>query len=160
MGNQKSLSILTEKSISRRKVVASFGALSVIGLIGACSTESAQEVVEPAVEQTPDPTVEPSPAEVVAAGLISVAEIPVGGAVILSDQKVVVTQPTPGEINAYSVTCTHQGCPVSKISDQGIVCACHNSIFSTQDGSVLSGPATRALDVVEIFVENDQVFKS
>ena len=83
-----------------------------------------------------------------------------GGAVILSDQKVVVTQPTPGEINAYSVTCTHQGCPVSKISDQGIVCACHNSIFSTQDGSVLSGPATRALDVVEIFVENDQVFKS
>jgi Rieske Fe-S protein len=151
---------MTEKSISRRKVVASFGALSVAGLIGACSTESSQEAVEPESTQTPEATVEPSPTEEVATGLISVAEIPVGGAVILSDQKVVVTQPTPGEINAFSVTCTHQGCPVSQVSEQGIVCACHNSVFSTQDGSVLSGPATGPLAAVEIFIENDQIFKS
>lgn len=110
--------------------------------------------------QNPDGTTESSPTEEAPTALIAVGEIPVGGAIILSDQKVVLTQPTPGEINAFSATCTHQGCPVSQISDQGIVCVCHNSIFSTQDGSVLSGPAPRSLDTVQIFIEGDQVFKS
>lgn len=151
---------MTEKSISRRKVVASLGALSVAGLIGACSTDSAQDAVESEPTQNPDGTTESSPTEEAPTALIAVGEIPVGGAIILSDQKVVLTQPTPGEINAFSATCSHQGCPVSQISDQGIVCVCHNSIFSTQDGSVLSGPAPRSLDTVQIFIEGDQVFKS
>lgn len=158
---------MNEKPLTRRKVVASLGALSAIGLVGACSTASEDQAVEaPAPETTPEVSPEVTPeAEAVtesqnATGLISVSEVPVGGAIILSEEKVVISQPTPGEINAFSVTCTHQGCPVSQISEAGIVCACHNSVFSTLDGGVISGPATRPLTPVEITVTGDQIFKS
>ncbi|MFM1864543.1 MAG: hypothetical protein RL677_323 [Actinomycetota bacterium] len=156
---------MNEKPLSRRKVVASIGALSVTGLIGACSTADEQIAVEqPATETTPETSPEASATSEsetsVSTGLISVSEVPVGGAVILSEEKVVVTQPTPGEINAFSTTCTHQGCPVSQVSESGIICACHNSVFSTLDGSVISGPAGRALDPIEITIQGDQVIRS
>lgn len=152
---------MNEKPVSRRLVVASLGAISVTGIIG-CSAATEEVAPEPASPSaTPNDTMTAETStEQSATGLIAVSEIPVGGAVILSEEKVVLTQPTPGEVNAFSVTCTHQGCPVSQVSDQGIVCACHNSIFSTLDGSVVSGPATRALDAVAVYVEGDQVFKS
>ena len=152
---------MNEKPLSRRKVVASIGAISVTGLIGACSTAEEETAVEqPATETSPEAS---APAESEAAssnGLISVSEVPVGGAVILSEEKVVITQPTPGEINAFSTTCTHQGCPVSQVSESGIICACHNSVFSTIDGSVISGPAGRALDPIEVSIQGDQVIRS
>lgn len=156
---------MNEKPLTRRKVVTSLGALSAIGLIGACSTANEDQAVEaPAPETTPEvspeATPEAAPESQNGTGLISVSEVPVGGAIILSEEKVVISQPTPGEINAFSVTCTHQGCPVSQISDAGIVCACHNSVFSTLDGSVISGPATRPLTPIEITVAGDQIFKS
>jgi len=150
---------MTDKPISRRRVIASVGALSVTGFLAACATTDAEPAaVAPA--ETPSPTPEESPVEQSTAAIFDVAEIPVGGAVILSEEKVVLTQPISGEVNAFSVTCTHQGCPVSQVSDQGIVCACHNSVFSTQDGSVISGPATRALSPVDISITDGQVFRS
>ncbi len=152
---------MNEKPLSRRKVVASIGAISVTGLIGACSTTEEEIAVEqPAIETSPE-TSAPAEGETASSnGLISVSEVPVGGAVILSEEKVVITQPTPGEINAFSTTCTHQGCPVSQVSESGIICACHNSVFSTIDGSVISGPAGRALDPIEVSIQGDQVIRS
>lgn len=152
---------MNDKPLSRRKVVASIGAISVTGLIGACSTTEEEIAVEqPAIETSPE-TSAPAEGETASSnGLISVSEVPVGGAVILSEEKVVITQPTPGEINAFSTTCTHQGCPVSQVSESGIICACHNSVFSTIDGSVISGPAGRALDPIEITIQGDQVIRS
>ena len=152
---------MNDKPLSRRKVVASIGAISVTGLIGACSTTEEEIAVEqPAIETSPE-TSAPAEGETASSnGLISVSEVPVGGAVILSEEKVVITQPTPGEINAFSTTCTHQGCPVSQVSESGIICACHNSVFSTLDGSVISGPAGRALDPIEITIQGAQVIRS
>ena len=152
---------MNEKPLTRRKVVASIGAISVTGLIGACSrTEEEIAVEQPAIETSPE-TSAPAEGETASSnGLISVSEVPVGGAVILSEEKVVITQPTPGEINAFSTTCTHQGCPVSQVSESGIICACHNSVFSTIDGSVISGPAGRALDPIEVSIQGDQVIRS
>ncbi len=152
---------MNDKPLSRRKVVASIGAISVTGLIGACSTTEEEIAVEqPAIETSPE-TSAPAEGETASSnGLISVSEVPVGGAVILSEEKVVITQPTPGEINAFSTTCTHQGCPVSQVSESGIICACHNSVFSTIDGSVISGPAGRALDPIEVSIQGDQVIRS
>ncbi len=152
---------MNDKPLSRRKVVASIGAISVTGLIGACSTTEEEIAVEqPAIETSPE-TSAPAEGETASSnGLISVSEVPVGGAVILSEEKVVITQPTPGEINAFSTTCTHQGCPVSQVNDSGILCACHNSVFSTLDGSVVSGPASRPLDPIEVSIQGDQVIRS
>jgi len=150
---------MTDKPISRRSVIASVGALSVTGFLAACATSEVEPAaVAPAETPTPTPTESTTP-EQTADGIFVVSEIPVGGAVILSEEKVVLTQPIAGEVNAFSVTCTHQGCPVSQVSDQGIVCACHNSVFSTLDGSVVSGPATSGLNPVEISVEDGKVFR-
>ncbi|MGA1081976.1 MAG: hypothetical protein ACO3T8_03145, partial [Candidatus Nanopelagicales bacterium] len=75
---------MNEKSLSRRRVVASIGAISVAGLIGACSTAEEEIAVEqPAIETSPEASA-PAKGETASSnGLISVSEIPVGGAVIL-----------------------------------------------------------------------------
>jgi len=73
------------------------------------------------------------------------SEIPVGGGKIFSSDKVVVTQPKAGDFKAFTAVCTHQGCIVANVSDGTINCTCHFSKFSIEDGSVVNGPATRAL---------------
>ena len=59
---------------------------------------------------------------------------------------------------AYSPACTHLGCAYHWDEQQSeFVCPCHNSMFSV-DGKVLSGPAPRPLDRLEIRVENRKLF--
>lgn len=85
------------------------------------------------------------------------ADIPVGGGKIFADQLVVVTQPAKGDFKAFSATCTHQGCPVTQVTDGQIVCPCHGSHYSIEDGSVLSGPAPRPLPKYPVKTQGDQV---
>src|SRR3954447_22060666 len=63
------------------------------------------------------------------------SDVPVGGGVVFSDAKVVVTQPTAGQFKGFSTRCTHQGCAVTRIADGFILCPCHNSRFAVADGS-------------------------
>jgi menaquinol-cytochrome c reductase iron-sulfur subunit len=59
---------------------------------------------------------------------------------------------------AMSNICTHLGCRVRWLQDQGqFFCPCHNAAFS-KDGSVLSGPPPRPLDTYPLKVEEDQIF--
>jgi Rieske Fe-S protein len=102
-------------------------------------------------------TTTPQPSEAAGGGLVPSADVPEGGGVIITDAKVVVTQPTAGEYKAFSSTCTHQGCQVSQVTEEAIVCACHGSRFSLTDGAVLGGPATAPLPEVPISVEGTQV---
>ncbi len=76
---------------------------------------------------------------------VDTGDMTVGGGAILVDQKVVVTQPQEGVFKAFSAVCTHQGCVVSAIADGKINCACHGSVFSAEDGSVVQGPAKSPL---------------
>jgi Rieske Fe-S protein len=96
----------------------------------------------------------PSPTESVT---VAVADVPVGGGTILADDLVVVTQPAEGEFKAFTATCTHQGCPVNEIKDGEIICPCHASHYSIEDGSVISGPAPKALASFPVAVEGDQI---
>jgi Rieske Fe-S protein len=50
-----------------------------------------------------------------------------------------------GTWRAFSSTCTHAPCTVQYDSGSPIYCPCHGATFSTNDGSVLSGPAPVAL---------------
>jgi nitrite reductase/ring-hydroxylating ferredoxin subunit len=43
------------------------------------------------------------------------SDVPEGGGVVFRDQKVVVTQPEPGEFKAFTAVCTHQGCLVDSV---------------------------------------------
>ena len=76
--------------------------------------------------------------------LAATADVAVGGGVIVAD-KYVITQPVKGEFKAFSAICTHQGCPVGEVTGGQIVCPCHGSAFSIEDGSVVNGPAESPL---------------
>jgi nitrite reductase/ring-hydroxylating ferredoxin subunit len=107
-------------------------------------------------DDTGGPAAEP-PAGGAAAALGNVADIPVGGGKIFAAQKVVVTQPTEGQIKAFSATCTHQACTVSKVEGGLITCPCHNSNFRIADGSVVNGPATKALPAADVTVADGKI---
>jgi cytochrome b6-f complex iron-sulfur subunit len=59
-----------------------------------------------------------------------------------------------GGFLALSRTCTHLGCTVPWIGEEGrFVCPCHASSFDIR-GEVLSPPAPRALDLHPVRIEN------
>jgi Rieske Fe-S protein len=89
--------------------------------------------------------------------LAKTSDIPEGGGTIFKDQGVVVTQPTAGTYKAFSSKCTHAGCAVGSVANGVILCPCHNSEFSVEDGSVKKGPATKALPAEQITVSGDSI---
>jgi Rieske Fe-S protein len=52
--------------------------------------------------------------------------------------------------------CTHQGCTVVVDRDV-LVCPCHGSVFSTEDGSVTVGPAEEPLGDFPVEVVDGEV---
>lgn len=88
---------------------------------------------------------------------VPTSKVPVGSGVIDADLSAVITQPASGEFRAFSNVCTHQGCAVSQISGQNIICPCHGSEFSIKDGSVVQGPATQPLAKKTATVKGSQV---
>ena len=110
----------------------------------------------------PEPSAEPeesAPAEA-GASLASTADVPVGGGVVLKDEKIVVTQPTEGDFKAFTAVCTHKQCVVAEVADGTIKCGCHGSMYSAEDGSVTGGPAPAPLEEIAITVEGDQITQS
>ena len=91
------------------------------------------------------------------AALATVAEVPVGGGIILGDQGVVITQPTEGEFKAFTSVCTHQGNTVTSVADGVIECSFHGSSFSAETGEVEGGPAPSPLAEVAIRRDGDQI---
>lgn len=87
---------------------------------------------------------------------VAKADVPVGGA-LLQGTKYAVTQPTAGVFKAFSKVCPHQGCEVSQIYQQTLVCPCHNSVFSIVDGSRESGPARTGLRPVAVREDGDNL---
>lgn len=94
-----------------------------------------------------------------AQGLASTSQVPVGGGLILTQQAIVLTQPKQGEFKGFSAICTHAGCEVGDVQQGMIICPCHGSEFSIQDGSVQAGPAPSPLAPVNISVKGGQIVK-
>ena len=90
-------------------------------------------------------------------GKLATSDVPVGGGKILTGQQVVVTQPKKGDFKAFTAVCTHQGCLVTQVTGGSIVCPCHGSKFSIEDGSPQAGPAQSALASKKVTVEGDQI---
>ncbi|MYW99157.1 MULTISPECIES: Rieske (2Fe-2S) protein [unclassified Streptomyces] len=138
--------------LGRRTVVAAVGAAGAAAALTACGGGSDDEGGSGTVEQ-PGSGGEKQGGAVLA----STADIPEGGGMVFAAQKVVVTQPKPGEFKAFSSTCTHQGCAVKDVSAGTITCPCHNSTFDAATGSPTGGPATQPLPAREITVEGDSI---
>lgn len=73
------------------------------------------------------------------------SDIPVGGGQVFDGPKIVVTQPAEGDIQAFTAVCPHQGCLVSEVVNNEILCPCHGSLFAATNGDVVRGPAVQGL---------------
>lgn len=147
-----------------RRAVLQAGGLAAVGVaVAACSSGSGESAA-PASSAAAGGATSSAPASAggsAAGGAVAqVSDIPVGGGVILPDDAIVITQPSDGDIKAFSAICTHQGCLVSEVVDNEIVCPCHGSKFSAEDGSVLQGPATQPLGSAGVAVEGGSVVLS
>lgn len=90
---------------------------------------------------------------------VATADVKVGSGVILQEpNNYVVTQPTKGTYKAFTSICTHQGCPVAEIRGTSIVCNCHGSEFSIEDGSVVKEPASEPLKEFPATVSGNKVY--
>lgn len=146
---------MTPPRLTRRSVLGGAAAVGGAALLAACGSDDSTDAADS--DATDDADSGAGEGDASGEALVSVEEVPVGGGVIISDQQVVVTQPTEGEFNAFSSTCTHQGCQVSRV-EETIGCACHGSEFSVETGEVERGPATQPLPAVEITESEGQLF--
>jgi menaquinol-cytochrome c reductase iron-sulfur subunit len=61
------------------------------------------------------------------------------------------------QFEAFSVNCTHLGCPVRWLQDAGLfMCPCHGGVFY-QDGNPAAGPPQRPLFLYPVRVRDGQV---
>jgi Rieske Fe-S protein len=154
---------------SRRALIAGVGAAAAVVVAG-CSTYNANNGgVDAGAPTTTSPAAPGTGAAgggtsaggggsaAAPAALATTADIPVDGGKILTDKKIVITQPAGGTFKAFTAVCTHQGCTVGSISGGAIHCPCHGSAFSIKDGSVVNGPATSPLAPVAIKVDGTSI---
>jgi Rieske Fe-S protein len=143
-------------SLTRRSFVASTCGAACAVALSACATYRVGPAPAPAA-----PDAQGAPAQgggsASADVLASTSDIPVGGGTVFADRDIVVTQPVAGEFRAFSATCTHQGCPVTEVTDGTINCNCHGSKFAVEDGSVVDGPADTPLPERGIEVTGEEI---
>jgi Rieske Fe-S protein len=84
-------------------------------------------------------------------------KIPVGGGVIFTAERVVVTQPARGQYRAFSAVCTHVGCILNQVTGGTINCPCHGSRFTITSGAVVAGPAPTPLAKKQIKIVDGMV---
>ncbi|MFF4698771.1 Rieske (2Fe-2S) protein [Streptomyces chattanoogensis] len=85
------------------------------------------------------------------------SEVPVGGARLYAEQRLLVSQPVKGEFKCFSTVCTHMGAVLNKIEKKQGVCPQHGSRFEVATGKVVQGPATRPLEEVPVRVKNGKL---
>ncbi|MFJ2646822.1 Rieske (2Fe-2S) protein [Streptomyces sp. NPDC087420] len=129
----------------RRTVLKGAALAGAAGLgVAACSTESKLGHAE-----TPTPTA-PEP-------LGAASEVPVGGAKLYREQRVIVYCPAKGEYKGFSAQCTHAGCLLEKLEGTIGDCPCHGSRFDVTTGEAVHGPATVPLPKVPVRLEGDNL---
>lgn len=141
--------------VNRRTVLAAGGVVAVGGVLAACSTGSDENVDGAVVANETPQSEQPAASDV--SGLVAVADVPVGGGVVIENPPIVVTQPEAGSIKAFTAICPHQGCLVDEVVDNEIICPCHQSRFSAVDGAVIVGPAMQGLGEASVTVADGEV---
>lgn len=133
--------------ITRRSVLAGAGAGVGILALAACTSGPGGGTTAPTDVDIP-------PGEVLA----PVADVPVGGALSVSvgSAPVLVTQPSAGQVFAFSAICTHERCTVGP-GDGELRCPCHASRYDLTTGAVLGGPAPLPLPSIPVEIADGAV---
>jgi Rieske Fe-S protein len=146
--------------MKRRMVLLSTAALAGCSKYGDGSAPPAAATSAPPASK-PASAPSSAPASAPASGegevLVKTADVPVGGGTVITDKKIVVTQPVAGEFKAFSAVCTHRGCIVNSVSDGTINCPCHGSKFRITDAAVVAGPAPRPLPAEAITEKGGEI---
>ena len=161
---------MTQPLASRRIVFQGLSALGVATVLAGCSgddqpssstsdptgappspTESSPAQPPPS-SASPSSKTSPQPAAVARTD-----EIPVGGGIVLMDEKIVIVQPTAGQFVAWSAICKHEGETVGSVENNVITCLHHFSKYDSATGDVVAGPAPTGLDPVQIKVANGRI---
>ena len=62
------------------------------------------------------------------------------------------------KVYALSRICTHEGCSVDFDMNQNrLICPCHGANYEATDGSVISGPTTKALAKIKVAIKDDKI---
>jgi len=155
---------------SRRTVLACAGAACAATLAG-CSTYNSNSGGVDAPQGTQSTESSSAPAAAGSGGsgggggggaavLAKTSDVPVGGGTILTDKKIVITQPQSGTFHAFTAVCTHAGCTVGSVSSGTINCPCHGSRFNINNGSVVNGPAASPLALINIKVQGTSILQA
>lgn len=154
---------VTDSRLSRRRALTGVAGVGIgVPLLAACGGEDSAVDPQAATSQTPataggsaaGETAEP------ASAFASTADVPVGGGAVFPDEGVVVTQPSDGEFLGFSITCPHQGCPVDRVTEEGIVCPCHGSVFDLSSGEPTAGPAQSPLGAVQLRIQGTDITRA
>ncbi|WP_375432670.1 Rieske (2Fe-2S) protein [uncultured Friedmanniella sp.] len=172
-----------DTATTRRRVLRAAGLLVAAGggtaAFGACTADAESTPAASSAATTPSPASSPKPSGAASSSAArspsastsassaapkpsgpsaAIADVPVGGGVILKNADYVITQPSKGTYKAFSKICTHQRCPVTEVSDGAIICKCHGSKFSIEDGSVVEPPASKPLAESKVIVSGKEVY--
>jgi nitrite reductase/ring-hydroxylating ferredoxin subunit len=139
--------------ISRRGVIASAVGVSAVAALTACTPEVSN------LGSTSEPSA-PTPSGPVAVAKITDIPIGSGKKVDVEGVPILITQPRAGEFRGFSAVCTHAGYVMNNMANSEIKCDNHGALYSADDGSVISGPAPRALGKVEFTVDGDDILVS
>jgi Rieske Fe-S protein len=142
------------RSLSRRRVLVA-GAGAAVGVAGlaACGGSGDGEAATSSEQEAPNNA---------SAGLVDLADVPVGGAVSATGKDggpVIVAQPRSGHAVAFSAVCTHRGCTVAPAEDE-LECPCHGSTYDLTTGENTGGPAPSPLEQIQVKVVDGVVVQA
>ena len=149
---------MEQTPVTRRAVVAGGCGLAAMTALTACAGYGSGGPVPAAPSGVPNEAAGTAGGTRAAqARVAAVADVPVGGGIVLAAQDLVVTQPVAGTFKGFSATCTHQGCKVNEVVGGTINCPCHGSRFAVADGAPTAGPASRPLPEKAVAVQGTSV---
>lgn len=169
---------LRDLPVSRRCALLGVGGVGAAAVLAACSSGSdggsgtttsasgtptagtSAATSAPATPATSAGSSAGSSAAPAADAIASLSDIPVGGTATaqVDGETVLLSQPTAGEVDAFSATCPHQGATVQPDGGK-FKCPLHGSEFAL-DGSVTEGPAQSGLTTFAVTVSGDSVVKA
>jgi nitrite reductase/ring-hydroxylating ferredoxin subunit len=141
--------------VSRRAVIASAVGVSAVTALAACA---------PQTTVVPDATESDAPAANASAAVevCKTTDIAVGSGkkFDVSGTPILITHPSQDVFRGFSAVCSHAGFVMSNVSNSEIVCDNHGAVYNADDGSVIKGPAQRALGKITVEVQGDAVLVS
>jgi nitrite reductase/ring-hydroxylating ferredoxin subunit len=128
--------------VSRRTVIASAVGVSTVAALAACAPQVATQT-----QSSTSPTPAPDASSVAGVEVCKTTDIPVGSGKRFDVEGVpiLITQPTKDVFRGFSAVCTHAGFVMSTVANSEIKCENHGAVYNADNGSVIKGPAPRAL---------------